>query len=113
MENSEPRDVVVPLVWPTDGTPPTPANQHQIQIAQDADGGPGEMILSLGYIVPPNLSPEQVMELEQTGQALQVNPVGRFMISRHQAEALVASLQDMIANWDRFSAHIRGGRADE
>lgn len=113
MENIGPQDIVLQLVWPPDGTPPVAANQHLVQIAQDADGGPGEMIVTMGYVVPPNLSPDQAAELQRSGQALHVTPVSRFMVSRHQAEALVGTLQDMIANWDQINLQARGGRSDE
>lgn len=113
VENSEPQDVVLPLAWPSDDTPPSPANQHIVQMVQEVDGGPGELVVTMGYVLPPNLTPETVAALQQSGQGLPVSLTSRFLVSRRQAEALMASLQEVISRWDQLDAEARGTRRNE
>jgi hypothetical protein len=101
MAASDPLEEVheFPLAW---NLPPGPAplvNQFVLQPLPDGDGGPGEIVVRLGYALP---SPNQ-----KDGQPVPVTTVAAFTLSRHRAEQLRGYLTEQIDNWDAIDRSAR------
>jgi hypothetical protein len=88
------------LIW---NFPPGPApmvNQMLLQSVPDGDGGPGEIVVRLGYALPgPDHSPSEPVP---------VTTVAHFSLTRHRAEQLRTFLQQQIEFWDKADSAARG-----
>jgi hypothetical protein len=90
------------LMWNLAPGPAPMVNQMLVQGAPDADGGPGELVVRLGYALPaPNSAPSEVIP---------VATVAAFMLTRSRAEQLREFLKEQIDVWDAADAKARGNR---
>lgn len=89
----------MPIVWNLPAGPPPLVNQFLLQGQPDADGGPGEIVVHLGYALSPPSPPRG---------GVPVTTVASFALTRQRAEQLQKFLQDQIANWDKMNANTRG-----
>jgi hypothetical protein len=92
----------VAVVW---NLPPGPApmvNQFVLQAIPDSDGGPAEIVVRLGYVLP---SPHEPSE-----GPLPVTTVAAFTLTRYRAEQLRGFLTEQIDNWDKIDSAVRGER---
>jgi hypothetical protein len=87
------------LVWNLPTGPAPLVNQIVLQGLPDADGGPGEIVVRLGYALP---SPQQTQ-----GEPVVVTTVAAFTLSRHRAEQLRSFLTEQIDNWDAMDHSTR------
>lgn len=99
----------VPIVWQIDSGPAPMVNQFMLQAVVDADGGPGEIVVNAGYVVPPAFTPAEgdVTDIQQG--AVAVTNVARFSLSRHRAKQLMQFLSEQIDQWDAGDAIVRRG----
>lgn len=92
-----------PAEWPLPGGPAPLVNHFLLQAVPDADGGPGEILVRMGYVVPPPPGlPSQ--------QTLQVTNVAAFTLTRARAGEIVGYLQEQIRFWDQADEVARGKR---
>lgn len=91
--------VSVPIVWTVSPGPPPLVNQFLLQGQPDADGGPGEIVVHVGYALAPPSPPKG---------GVPVTTVASFALTRHRAEQLQEFLQEQIDNWDKLDASTRG-----
>lgn len=99
----------LPLVWPHTTAPAPAINQVLLQIQPDADGGPGEIVAQLGYVIPPVMSADEVKQFADEQRGIEVNLVARVMMSKRQAQAMGQQLLDSVAQWDNLERQNRGG----
>lgn len=117
MVNESPGEMhSVSVTWQLDSGPPPLVNQFVLQGVVDGDGGPGEIIVTAGYVAPPPSPPapngSDGPHAEET-DSIAVTTVARFALTRHRAEQLVGYLSQQIAQWDQNDALTRGGDHDE
>ena len=90
------------LIWNLPVGPAPMVNQFLLQPAPDGDGGPGEIIVRLGYALPnPNHNPDDPVP---------VTTVTQFSLTRHRADQLQQFLQEQIEFWDKSNSAARGGQ---
>jgi hypothetical protein len=77
-------------------------NQFVLQSIPDSDGGPAEIVVRLGYVLPPPHQPSE--------QPLPVTTVAAFTLTRYRAEQLRDFLTQQIDNWDSLDSAARGER---
>lgn len=96
--------VAVPIVWNVSTGPPPLVNQFLVQSQPDADGGPGEIVVHLGYsLIPPSPPKEPIP----------VTTIASFALTRHRAEQLMGFLKQQIENWDTANAATRRQRGKD
>jgi hypothetical protein len=88
----------VPTVWNVPAGPPPLVNQFMVMSQPDADGGPGEIVVHLGYSIAPPSAPKG---------AIPVTTVASIALTRHRAAQLVEFLNQQIENWDKGNAAVR------
>lgn len=94
----------MPITWNVFAGPPPLVNQFLVQSQPDADGGPGEIVVHLGYsLIPPEVPKEPIS----------VTTVASFALTRHRAEQLAEFLKQQIEHWDNADMGTRrkGGEA--
>jgi len=79
-----------------------------MQTVLDADNGPGEIVVNLGYVTPPLLPPTESGP-SQFPDAVSVTTVARFSMTRRRAQELAEILQKHIGDWDNGDRIVRGG----
>ncbi|MHA3021280.1 hypothetical protein ACXPWS_13600 [Mycobacterium sp. BMJ-28] len=90
----------VQLMWNLPSGPAPLVNQLLLQPVPDADGGPGEIVVRLGYALPPpNPTP---------GESVSVTTVAAFTLTRHRAAQFRDFLDQQINYWDAMDTAARG-----
>lgn len=89
--------------WPIPAGPAPLVNNFLLQGVLDADGGPGEILVRLGYTAPPPPGP-------LAAQPIQVTNVAAFTLSRARAGELLGYLNQQIDFWDQADEAARGKR---
>jgi hypothetical protein len=78
--------------------PVAPANAFAFSITARLDGRPGELVLNIGYLVPPIITgstEDQVAQMNRVERAV-VHPVARISFSRERALELQTLLNRFI-----------------
>lgn len=88
--------------WQVPTGPAPMVNQFLLQSVPDGDGGPGEIVVRLGYVV---VAPDQ-----NPDQTVPVTNVAAFTLTRYRAEQLRGFLTGQIDAWDRIDRETRGKR---
>jgi hypothetical protein len=100
--------VTVPVVWNVPTGPPPLVNHFLLGTQPDADGGPGEIAVHVGYAALPLRSPGAGEKIT----AIPVTTVASFTLTRHRAEQLVGFLNRQIEHWDKANAQVRGSNGE-
>lgn len=92
----------IQLVWNLPTGPAPLVNQFHIQPVPDGDGGPGEILVRLGYVA--------AVAQQDPNQPVPVTNVASFTLTRNRAEQLRGFLTEQIADWDQTDRQVRGER---
>ncbi|MBY6411709.1 hypothetical protein HQ346_12830 [Rhodococcus sp. BP-252] len=98
----------ISVAWQLEQGPAPLVNQFALQGTVDADGGPGEIVVSAGYVAPPIFTGDP-SETSDAPLSLPVTNVARFSLTRHRAEQLIGFLREQVDQWDRGDAAVRKG----
>lgn len=104
MPRARESQIAVPTVWNVPAGPPPSVNQLLLHAQTDADGGPAEIVVHLGYALSPPQAPEG---------GVPVTTVASFSLTRHRAQQLQEFLGQQIDHWDKMDEEIRRARPGE
>ncbi|MGD1241191.1 hypothetical protein [Mycobacterium seoulense] len=93
------------LIWNLPSGPAPMVNQFILQPVPDGDGGPGEIVVRLGYVLP---APDQ-----DPTQRVPVTTVAAFTLTRYRAEQLLGFLKEQIDSWDQMNRAVRGEKGTQ
>lgn len=96
------------IEWPLTTGPASLVNYFLSQAVVDADGGPGEIVVRLGYVLPPPIP--TTAQLSGQGSKLQITNVAAFSLTRARAAELAEYLRQQVENWDLADEAARGVR---
>jgi hypothetical protein len=98
----------VHLSWNLPTGPPPLVSQFLLHPVPDADGGPAEILVHLGYaVIPPG------DRRSDPNSQVPITTVASFALTRHRAEQLKDFLSQQIAQWDRMAASVRKDGTDD
>jgi hypothetical protein len=90
----------VGVSWaPMEAMPVSFANAFAWTVIPNLDGRPGELVLSVGYLVPPILTgtaEDQVAQMAAV-EKVEVRPVARLLMSQERAAELALGLSQVLA----------------
>jgi hypothetical protein len=92
------------ILWNVPTGPPPLVNQFVLMPVPDADEGPAEIVVHLGYASAPPGDRRPDPNL-----VIPVTTVASFALTRKRAEQLKGFLEEQIAQWDRLALDRRGG----
>jgi hypothetical protein len=109
----DPQTIRLHVRWPRPSSAPASVNQFLTQISPDPDGGPGEILVTLGHAGPPRLtgSLEQIKEQAEALSAIEVTPAAYVSLTQSHAKQLRDILQATLEKWDQaLKLNEEGGR---
>lgn len=114
-EDKDLQQVAARLQWPAALPSPLSVNQFALNLINDSQGSPDELVLTLGHAAPPIILGTDDANAEQllTDRSLTITPVGRFSLTLARAKDLLGIMEKAVQAWHDAEALRNVGNGDD